>query len=38
MRFARPGETMTTLDDVERRLEPADVLIVDDVAAAAIGG
>ncbi|EID15237.1 phenylalanyl-tRNA synthetase subunit beta [Mycobacterium xenopi RIVM700367] len=38
VRFARPGETMTTLDDVERRLEPADVLIVDDVAAAAIGG
>ncbi|BBY08609.1 phenylalanine--tRNA ligase subunit beta [Mycobacterium noviomagense] len=38
VRFARAGETMTTLDDVERRLEPADVLIVDDVATAAIGG
>ncbi|OMC14310.1 phenylalanine--tRNA ligase subunit beta [Mycolicibacter heraklionensis] len=38
VRFARPGETVTTLDDIERKLEPADVLIVDDVATAAIGG
>ncbi|MEO6793850.1 MAG: phenylalanine--tRNA ligase subunit beta [Mycobacterium sp.] len=38
VRFARAGETVTTLDDVERKLEPADVLIVDDVATAAIGG
>jgi len=38
VRFARPGETVVTLDDVERRLDPADVLIVDDVATAAIGG
>ena len=38
VRFARPGETVTTLDDIERRLNPADVLIVDDVATAAIGG
>jgi phenylalanyl-tRNA synthetase beta chain len=38
VRFAAPGETMRTLDDVERRLDPADVLIVDDVATAAIGG
>jgi phenylalanyl-tRNA synthetase beta chain len=38
VRFARPGETVRTLDDVERRLGPADVLIVDDVATAAIGG
>ena len=38
VRFARPGETVITLDDVERRLNPADVLIVDDVATAAIGG
>ncbi|OBI50992.1 phenylalanine--tRNA ligase subunit beta [Mycobacterium kyorinense] len=38
VRFARPGEAVTTLDDVERRLEPADVLIVDEVATAAIGG
>jgi phenylalanyl-tRNA synthetase beta chain len=38
VRFARPGETVVTLDDVERRLNPGDVLIVDDVATAAIGG
>jgi phenylalanyl-tRNA synthetase beta chain len=38
VRLARAGETVTTLDDIERRLEPADVLIVDDVATAAIGG
>jgi phenylalanyl-tRNA synthetase beta chain len=38
VRFARPGETVVTLDDIERRLSPADVLIVDDVATAAIGG
>jgi phenylalanyl-tRNA synthetase beta chain len=38
VRFARPGETVVTLDDVERRLDPRDVLIVDDVATAAIGG
>ena len=38
VRFARPGETVITLDDVERRLDPGDVLIVDDVATAAIGG
>ncbi|BBX73649.1 phenylalanine--tRNA ligase subunit beta [Mycobacterium shinjukuense] len=38
VRFARPGETVVTLDDVERTLDPADVLIVDDVATAAIGG
>jgi phenylalanyl-tRNA synthetase beta chain len=38
VRFARPGETVRTLDDVERKLDPADVLIVDDVATAAIGG
>jgi phenylalanyl-tRNA synthetase beta chain len=38
VRFARDGETVETLDDVERRLNPADVLIVDDVATAAIGG
>ena len=38
VRFARPGETVETLDDVERTLDPADVLIVDDVATAAIAG
>lgn len=38
VRFARPGETVVTLDDIERKLEPIDVLIVDDVATAAIGG
>ena len=38
MRFAEPGETVVTLDDIERRLDPADVLIVDDAATAAIGG
>ena len=38
VRFARPGETVVTLDGVERKLDPADVLIVDDVATAAIGG
>jgi phenylalanyl-tRNA synthetase beta chain len=38
VRFARPGETVVTLDDIERKLEPADVLIVDDTTTTAIGG
>ena len=38
VRFATPGEKVMTLDDVERTLDPVDVLIVDDVATAAIGG
>ena len=38
VRFAHPGEAVVTLDDIERKLDPADVLIVDDVAIAAIGG
>ena len=38
VRFAEPGETVVTLDDVARTLDPADVLIVDDIATAAIGG
>ncbi|OBG27197.1 phenylalanine--tRNA ligase subunit beta [Mycobacterium sp. 852002-51057_SCH5723018] len=38
VRFARAGETVVTLDDVERRLDSADVLIVDDAATAAIAG
>ncbi|KWX65662.1 phenylalanine--tRNA ligase subunit beta [Mycobacterium sp. NAZ190054] len=38
VRFAEPGETVVTLDDVERTLDSVDVLIVDDAATAAIGG
>jgi phenylalanyl-tRNA synthetase beta chain len=38
IRFATPGETVVTLDDIERKLDQRDVLIVDDVATAAIGG
>lgn len=38
VRFARDGEKVVTLDDIERTLNSADVLIVDDVATAAIGG
>jgi phenylalanyl-tRNA synthetase beta chain len=38
VRLARPGETVVTLDNIERRLNPVDVLIVDDVATAAVGG
>jgi phenylalanyl-tRNA synthetase beta chain len=38
VRFAGDGEKVVTLDDVERTLNSADVLIVDDVATAAIGG
>ncbi len=38
VRFAEPGERVVTLDGVDRTLEPGDVLIVDDVAVAAIGG
>src|SRR5689334_21240594 len=38
VRFAEPGEKVVTLDDVERTLDPRDVLIVADVATAAIGG
>jgi phenylalanyl-tRNA synthetase beta chain len=38
VRFAKQGETVVTLDDIERKLDPADVLIVDDVATTAIGG
>jgi phenylalanyl-tRNA synthetase beta chain len=38
VRFAEPGETVVTLDDIERKLDPGDVLIVDDIATAAIGG
>ena len=38
VRFATPGETVVTLDGIDRALMPGDVLIVDDVAVAAIGG
>ncbi len=38
VRFAKPGETVVTLDDIERKLDPRDVLIVDDAATDAIGG
>lgn len=38
VRFAKPGEKVETLDDIERTLDPVDVLIVDDVATAAIAG
>ena len=38
VRFAQPNEAVVTLDDVERQLNSGDVLIVDDVATAAIGG
>lgn len=38
VRFAEQGEQVVTLDDVTRTLNDGDVLIVDDVATAAIGG
>lgn len=38
VRFAGERETVVTLDDVERRLNAGDVLIVDDEATAAIAG
>jgi phenylalanyl-tRNA synthetase beta chain len=38
VRFAEAGETVVTLDDVERTLDPGDVLIADDEGTAAIGG
>jgi phenylalanyl-tRNA synthetase beta chain len=38
VRFATQGETVVTLDDVTRTLDTGDVLIVDDVATAALGG
>ncbi|EKF23554.1 phenylalanine--tRNA ligase, beta subunit [Mycolicibacterium hassiacum DSM 44199] len=38
VRFAGEGEAVVTLDDVERRLNAGDVLIVDDEATAAIAG
>jgi phenylalanyl-tRNA synthetase beta chain len=38
VRLAKPGETIVTLDDVERRLEPHTLLITDGVKPVAIAG
>ncbi|MCA9621192.1 MAG: phenylalanine--tRNA ligase subunit beta, partial [Myxococcales bacterium] len=38
VRRARPGETMVTLDDVERRLDPDDLLITDGERGVALAG
>ncbi|MGE5695483.1 MAG: phenylalanine--tRNA ligase subunit beta [Candidatus Sericytochromatia bacterium] len=38
VRLAKPGEIVATLDGIERQLHSGDVLIVDDVATAAIAG
>jgi phenylalanyl-tRNA synthetase beta chain len=38
VRDARPGETLVTLDDVERRLDPDDVVIADAEGAAGLAG
>ncbi len=38
VRRARAGETLTTLDDVERRLDPDDLLIVDDTGPIGLAG
>ena len=38
VRFAQSGETVVTLDAIARRLNGGDVLIVDDVATAALAG
>ena len=38
VRRARAGETLTTLDDVERRLDPDDLLIVDDSGPIGLAG
>lgn len=38
VRFAEPGEQVTTLDGVQRTLDAGDVLIVDDAGPAAIAG
>jgi phenylalanyl-tRNA synthetase beta chain len=37
-RLARRGETLLTLDDVERRLDPADILVTDTAGILSIGG
>ncbi|CAM3095049.1 phenylalanine--tRNA ligase subunit beta [Stackebrandtia soli] len=38
VRRARVGETLTTLDDVERRLEPEDMVICDDTGPLSLAG
>jgi phenylalanyl-tRNA synthetase beta chain len=38
VRRARPGERLTTLDDVERALDPDDVLVTDDSGPIALAG
>jgi len=38
VRLATPGERLVTLDDVDRALDPADIVIADDSGAIGLGG
>lgn len=38
VRLAKPGETLVTLDDQTRKLDPADLLITDDTGAIGLAG